>query len=522
MTNEERMWKRLLAEGYNEYAAAGIMGNIYAESGIRSNNLQNSYEAKLGMNDDQYTAAVDNGSYTNFVNDKAGYGLAQWTYYTRKEALYKYLKGLGKSIGDFEGQLDYLCIELKGYTKVINVLKSASSVKEASDIVLTEFERPADMSESVKYKRSSYAQVYYDKYAATTKGDAVMANSSLVNCIVKSPNKNSPRNHAIDTLTPHCVVGQLSAESIGGCFTSPERQASCNYGIGYDGRVVLCVDEADRSWCTSSASNDHRAITIECASDKTDPYTMNSSVYNKLIELCVDICRRYGKKKVVWLGSKEAELAYTPKNDEMLLTAHRWFANKACPGDWLYSRYGDLADKITAALGGSVSSGTTSPNTGSTNSSNTNTSISLKFAKGEVVNFTGNKHYTSSTGNNGSACKAGKATVTAVAPGAIHPYHVVAVSGEGSNVYGWVNESDLTKIATSKFPYQVRVKVADLNIRKGPGTNHAKLGKYTGKGVFTIVDEADGPGASKWGLLKSYEKNRDGWISLDNDFCDKI
>lgn len=180
-----------------------------------------------------------------------------------------------------------------------------------------------------------------------------MSNSPLVDCKVVSPNKNSPRNHAVDRLTPHCVVGQLSAEAIGGCFAPVSRKASCNYGIGYDGRVALICDEGDRSWCSSSPSNDHRAITIECASDKKHPYAMNSVVYEKLILLCADICRRYGKKKVLWLGSKEAALAYQPKADEMVLTAHRWFAAKACPGDWLYSRYGELAERINQLLGSS-------------------------------------------------------------------------------------------------------------------------------------------------------------------------
>lgn len=183
-----------------------------------------------------------------------------------------------------------------------------------------------------------------------------MSNSPLVDCKVISPNRNSPRNHAIDRLTPHCVVGQLSAETIGSCFAPVSRQASCNYGIGHDGRVVLICDEGDRSWCSSSPSNDHRAITIECASDKEHPYAMNSVVYEKLILLCADICRRYGKKKVLWLGSKEAALAYQPKADEMVLTAHRWFAAKACPGDWLYSRYGELAERINQLLSSAGSS----------------------------------------------------------------------------------------------------------------------------------------------------------------------
>ncbi len=178
-------------------------------------------------------------------------------------------------------------------------------------------------------------------------------NSSMVAYTRLSPNHSGQRTHSIDRITPHCVVGQLSAESICGCFTSPSRQASCNYGIGTDGKVSLCVEEKNRSWCSSSNANDQRAVTIECASDKTEPYAMNSKVYDSLIKLCTDICRRNGKKKLLWLGDRNKTLNYTPKSDEMVLTVHRWFANKSCPGNWLYARLGDLAGRVTAALGGS-------------------------------------------------------------------------------------------------------------------------------------------------------------------------
>lgn len=177
-----------------------------------------------------------------------------------------------------------------------------------------------------------------------------MSNSSLVNCTVLSPNHSGKRTHKIDRITPHCVVGQLSAESIGGCFTSASRQASCNYGIGKDGRVCLIVDEANRSWCSSSGTNDQRAVTIECASDMSEPYTMNSAVYNKLVDLCIDICKRNGIKKLLWFADKAKSLSYEPANGEAVLTVHRWFANKSCPGNWLYNRLGDLASRVNAGL----------------------------------------------------------------------------------------------------------------------------------------------------------------------------
>lgn len=179
-----------------------------------------------------------------------------------------------------------------------------------------------------------------------------MSNSGLVVYTKLSPNHSGQRTHSIDRITPHCVVGQLSCESICGCFTSPEREASCNYGIGTDGRISLCVEEKNRSWCSSSNANDQRAVTIECSSDKTAPYAMTDAVYAALIDLCTDICKRNGKSKLLWFGDKNKTLAYEPKADEMIITVHRWFANKSCPGDWLYNRLGDLVAKVTSRLGG--------------------------------------------------------------------------------------------------------------------------------------------------------------------------
>lgn len=176
-------------------------------------------------------------------------------------------------------------------------------------------------------------------------------NSSLVSYTKLSPNHSGQRTHSIDRITPHCVVGQCSVETLGNIFYPSSRQASCQYGIGSDGRVGMYVEEKNRSWCSSSNANDQRAITIECASDTTEPYAMNSKVYDTLIKLCVDICKRNGKKKLIWLGDKDKTLNYSPKSDEMVITVHRWFANKSCPGNWLYARLGDLATKVTAQLG---------------------------------------------------------------------------------------------------------------------------------------------------------------------------
>lgn len=164
---EKDIWDYLMGKIGNAYGVAGLMGNLYAESGLRANNLQNTFEKTLGMSDAQYTAAVDSGTYTNFVHDSAGYGLAQWTFWSRKQNLLTFKQSRSVSIGDCKMQLDYLYKELsEGYKSVLDTLKSATSVRQASDIVLTQFERPADQSEAMKQKRASYGQVYYDKYAS--------------------------------------------------------------------------------------------------------------------------------------------------------------------------------------------------------------------------------------------------------------------------------------------------------------------------------------------------------------------
>lgn len=177
-----------------------------------------------------------------------------------------------------------------------------------------------------------------------------MSNSKLVDVVIYSPNCNVPRNNKIDRITPHCVVGQCTVEALGELFANPGRQASSNYGIGYDGRVGLYVDEANRAWTSSSPDNDNRAITIEVASDTYAPYAMNDVAYKKLITLCVDICKRNGKTKLIWISDRNKALAYQPKSDEMLLTVHRWFAGTICPGDWLMARMGNLAASVTDAL----------------------------------------------------------------------------------------------------------------------------------------------------------------------------
>ena len=335
---------------------------------------------------------------------------------------------MGRSISDLEAQLGFLVTELAGsFPRVLAALKSAASVQEASDCVLLGFERPADQSQGVKDKRTAMGQAFYNKFAKGSADTMGFTNSSLATVKMISPNKNSPRNKPIDIITIHCFVGQVTAKR--GCevFQPASKKASCNYVIGLDAGIGLCVEEKDRSWCTSSAANDNRAVTIEVASDTAHPYAVTAKAYAALLDLVTDICRRNGKRKLLWLGDKAKTLAYKPAADEMLLTVHRWYAAKACPGEYLFSRQGAIAEEVTKRLGGAA----------------------------------------------------------AVIP---DPPHT----------------------ATTFEPYRVRVTATNLNIRKSHTTDSASAG-YIKPGVYTIVEEADGKGATRWGKLKSGA----GWISLD-------
>lgn len=312
-------------------------------------------------------------------------------------------------------------------------------------------------------------------------------NSSLVSYTKLSPNHSGQRTHSIDRITPHCVVGQCSVETLGSIFLPTSRQASCNYGIGVDGRVGMYVEEQNRSWCSSSSANDQRAVTIECASDTTEPYAFKDVVYQKLITLCVDICKRNGKSKLLWLGDKDKTLSYEPKADEMVLTVHRWFANKSCPGSWMYARMGDLAAKVTAQLGGGASE-------------DTETEYPEKLTEGY---YRVRKAWSDSKSQKGAYKILSNAKKCADAnPG----YSVF--DNNGVNIY---TPNTSTQVAPD-VPFTVKVSISDLNIRKGPGTDYAKTGKFTGKGVFTIVEVKSGKGSTAgWGRLKSGA----GWISLD-------
>lgn len=353
--NEETIWSYLKAKGLNDFGVAGLMGNLFAESGLNPRNLQNSYEAVLGMNDNAYVAAVDNGTYKNFVRDKAGFGLAQWTYWSRKDAFLTFVKASGTSIGDLDVQLDFLWKELsESYSGVLRVLCNATSVLEASNAVLLNFERPANQGTGVQKKRAEYGQTYYNKYANSNKEvNPGMSNSPLVSYTKLSPNNSGKRNHVIDTISIHCTAGNKNntAAQIANLERfltyDPDNGASCNYAVGGDGSIALCVDEGKRSWCTSSGTNDHRAVTIEVASNKSGT-EVNEKAYAALLDLVTDICKRNGIKRLLWSTNKNERVNHL---NGCNMTVHRDYAPKSCPGEWLYSRHGQIAAEVNKRLG---------------------------------------------------------------------------------------------------------------------------------------------------------------------------
>ena len=177
-----------------------------------------------------------------------------------------------------------------------------------------------------------------------------MVKSSLATVVVESPNKSSPRMSKIDTITIHCMAGNLSVESCGALFAKSSRKASSNYGIGSDGRIACYVGEENRSWCSSNRANDNRAITIEVANDggADTGWHVSDKAYKSLISLLVDICRRNNISKLVWSNSKSDRVNH--KNG-CNMTVHRDFANKSCPGDYLYSLHSKIAKEVNSLLG---------------------------------------------------------------------------------------------------------------------------------------------------------------------------
>lgn len=324
-------------------------------------------------------------------------------------------------------------------------------------------------------------------------------NSPLVNYTKISPNRTKNRNHAIDTITIHCVVGQCSVETLGNVFSPVSRQASSNYGVGFDGRIGMYVEEKDRSWCSSSGANDHRAITIEVASDTKEPYAVRDAAYQAIIKLVADICKRNGIKKLVWSTNKNDRINHL---NGCNMTVHRDYANKSCPGTYLYDRQGDIAAKVNAILD--------ADNKPSENPKPAASTVRV----GDSVKISSNATY-----YGGKSIPGWVKNKTWIVLQVNGDRAVIDRSTDGQNsINSPINVKFLSVVGTSGLqqttfnPYLVKVNTSALNIRAGAGTNYKKTGCITSGGVYTIVAESAGQGSDKgWGKLKSGA----GWISLD-------
>lgn len=276
-SNEERIWNYLSDKGLSPCGVGGLMGNLYWESGLIPTNLQNTFEKKLGYTDKEYTDAVDHGTYTNFVRDGAGYGLAQWTYHTRKAALLAFSQETGRSVGDLECQLDFLWKELsEGYKSLLTALKTATAVRAASDLVLTQFERPANMGESVKKQRAEAGQKYVDRYAPKQAPTAPTA-----------PVEPSKPEFGIST--PITTAAQLAAKA-----SIVAKNYKTLYVMGCFGAPMTAANKP--RYCTNHAYNKQAARTamIKAASADTFGFDCVCLIKGLLWGWCGDKGKTYG------------------------------------------------------------------------------------------------------------------------------------------------------------------------------------------------------------------------------------
>lgn len=450
-TNEEKIWNYLVGKGLSAEGAAGLMGNLYAESGLNPQNLQNTYEKKLGYTDATYTAAVDSGKYQNFVHDSAGYGLAQWTYWSRKEALLDYAKSHGKSVGDLETQLGYLMQELEhDYKAVLSTLKSTGSVKAASNVVLLKFERPADQGVAVQNARAKIGQAYYDKYAAKAaqEGEMSMTEQQLRKKYV---------DYAITYLG--CKESDGSHKKIIDLYNSHKPLAQ-GYKMKYTD-----------AWCACYVS----AMAIGCGLEDIIPLEVSCGRYITL-----------AKNMGIWVESDR----YTPKMGDLILydwddtgsgdattgadhigivvsvTGKTIKVIEGNNGDavayrtiQVNGRYirGFVTPKYASAAGETSS---TSGSSGSSGSAASSSDASLEYKVGDTVQFSGGKHYAASNASSGTTVKAGPAKITALAKGAKHPYHVIHTDST-STVYGWVDATAISGAGSGSTGLTYTVQAGD-------------------------------------------------------------
>ena len=493
MANDKTIWDFLKNKGLNDYAVAGIMGNLHAESALNPKNLQQTYEKKLGYTDDSYTAAVDNGSYTNFVKDSAGYGLAQWTYWSRKQNLLSFAKAAGKSIGDLTTQLYFLWQELQGYKGVMQVLNCATSVLEASNVVLMQYERPADTGAAVQSKRAGYGQQYYDKYA--TKSSAP-ASDILLNGQVKTAEELATALKS--------VAQNFKTLYVMGCFGAPmtaaNKQRYCNnHSYNKAAARTALIKAASADTFGFDCVNLIKGILWGWRGDTTKTYGGATYASNgvpdinadTIITKCADISTDFSKVPVgallwckghvgVYIGDGLAVECTPSWENKVQITAVKNIGAKAGYNARMWTKHGKLP-YITYTSTPAQPVQPVQPVTPAPVEPTQPTSYKV----GDVVNFTGNKHYTSANAASGKACKAGKAKVTQVYQlgKSKHPYHLVREEGGGSNVYGWVDAADINGTATAATPAAPTVRTHKVV----KGDNLTKISKKYGTTINAIV-----------------------------------
>ena len=495
-TNEEKIWNYLKAAGLSDCGVAGLMGNLYAESALSSTNLQNTYEKSLGFTDAEYTAAVDDGNYSNFVKDQAGYGLAQWTFWSRKQSLLNYAKQCGKSIGDLEMQLAFLVKELAGYAGVLSVLKTATTVQAASDKVLVDFERPADQSQSAKTRRASYGQKYYDKYAGgsttaattTTTGGGKMTAKELVEKAI-----DIAKNY--NTVYMWGVFGAPVSESViagktkqyPSWYTSAKQTSFRKLiGKGYFGFDCVCLIKAILwGWIGDSSKSYGGA---KYASNGVPDIGADA-----MITKCYEVSTKFSGMapgEVVWckghiglyIGDGFAVECTPAWANKVQITAVKNIGTKAGYNARTWTKHGKLP---YVTYDGTVDTVTQKPSTSTPASSNKGMP-----GVGDIVDFTGTKHYSSSNASSGPACKPGRAKVTSISKNGKHPIHLVALTGGGSNVYGWVDADDIGTNSGAGYTVYTVMKGDTLweiaQKRLGNGTRYKEIMTLNGLKTSTI------------------------------------
>ena len=521
--NEQRIFDFFAGKGFTAAGIFGMLGNIRDESGGNPRNLQNSYEKKLGYTDDSYTEAVDTGTYKNFAHDAAGYGLAQWTYSTRKENLLKFARNQGDSIGDFDMQLAFMYQELRGYKTLFAILTTTDSIREASDAFMTQYEKPADQSEKAKRRRASYGEEICAMLTGVENPDSTVqiteaeARQRVISIAVSWYGKkeaDGSHRSVIDLYNGHrplargykvrytdawcATYGSAVAIAAGytdiiptecGCGQMIAAFQAMDRWVENDAYIPSPGDYIFYDWDDTGAGDctgwpEHVGIVISVFGDviKVIEGNKDDAVGYREIKVNGRYIRGYGvpdygakavsktpenvTKPPQNVTTSPENVSKPAKNGALCMTP-QWVgvvtADTLNVRTWAGEEYNnikswpklaegnmvDVCDSIKAADGstwyyiridGRIYGFSHSDHIKEASGS----AAPAEVKKGDVVQFTGSRHYTSSYAKaTGKSCKPGRAKVTAVNPGGAHPYHLVAVSGCGSTVYGWTDAGDV-------------------------------------------------------------------------------